>query len=113
MAVPLSLGPATLHATLLGCTQAAVDDDPLRQQSPGLPQEHGCGPGQERLHSLHSDRLTIIRASWGRASHVAEKLRVLGGAGFIDCEKTRPLGKGMGVDLAKSDCTPSTPTASQ
>ena len=37
--------PATLHAPLLGCAQAAVDDDPLRQQSPGLSQEHDCGPG--------------------------------------------------------------------
>src|ERR1700722_7252808 len=53
-----------------------------------LVEGHGCGPGQERLHSLHSDRLTIIRASWGTALHVAEKLRVLMGTDTdIECER--------------------------
>ena len=39
MALSLSLGPAALHAALLGCTQALIADDPLWQQPSRRPHE--------------------------------------------------------------------------
>src|SRR5260370_25215031 len=65
VAISLSIGSAPLHAPLLGCPQAPVADDPLRQQPPRHPPErpdfHG-GTGHSpslKEHPLHPHHLSV------------------------------------------------------
>src|ERR1700691_3920149 len=67
LALSLSLRSPALHATLLGCAQAAFADGSLRQQPSGRTQEQLAGNGRadggfvtERLYSLHPEYVTVV-----------------------------------------------------